>query len=188
MFWIDEIDKAFRGSRGSGAATDAGTSARVFSTFLTWMSEKKHPVFVVATANDVSMLPPELLRKGRFDEIFFVDLPTLIERKGILSVHLSKRKMDVSKFDLDALAKASFGYSGAEIEESIVSGMFDSFYEKQQLSNERLLQSIGQIVPLSRTMSEDIDALRKWAAGRTRPATSPEDLTEEESGVRKLEI
>ena len=188
VFWIDEIDKAFRGSRGSGAATDAGTSARVFSTFLTWMSEKKHAVFVVATANDVSMLPPELLRKGRFDEIFFVDLPTLMERKGIFSVHLAKRKMDISKFDLDSLAKASFEYSGAEIEESIISGMFDSFYDKQQLSNERLLNSVSQIVPLSRTMSEDIDTLRKWAVGRTRPATSPEDLTDEDKATRKLEI
>ncbi len=188
VFWIDEIDKAFRGSRGSGASTDAGTSARVFSTFLTWMSEKSKPVFVVATANDVSMLPPELLRKGRFDEIFFVDLPIVIERKDILTVHLAKRKMDVKKFDLEALSKVTTGFSGAEIEEAIISGMFDSFYEKQPMTTERLLKSISQTVPLSRTMSEDIDVLRKWSVGRTRPATSPEVLTEEERGVRKLEI
>ncbi|MBN2455331.1 MAG: AAA family ATPase [Sedimentisphaerales bacterium] len=188
VFWIDEIDKAFRGSRGSGAATDAGTSSRVFSTFLTWMSEKKTPVFVVATANDVSALPPELLRKGRFDEIFFVDLPFFNERKEIFRVHLSKRKMDSAKFDLDKLARTSVGYSGAEIEEAIVNGMFNVFYEKTDLTTKRLLESIQQTVPLSKTMSEDIDALRKWAEGRARQATSPELAAEAEKETRKLEI
>lgn len=188
VFWIDEIDKAFRGSRGSGAATDAGTSSRVFSTFLTWLSEKKKPVFVVATANDVSALPPELLRKGRFDEIFFVDLPFFNERKEIFKVHLSKRKMDPSKFDLDSLARTSVGYSGAEIEEAIVNGMFNVFYEKTELITKRLLESIQQTVPLSKTMSEDIDALRKWASGRARQATSPELAAEAEKETRKLEI
>jgi SpoVK/Ycf46/Vps4 family AAA+-type ATPase len=188
VFWIDEIDKAFRGSRGSGAATDAGTSSRVFSTFLTWLSEKKSAVFVVATANDVSMLPPELLRKGRFDEIFFVDLPVFKERKEVFQVHLSKRKMDPSSFDLDGLAKASAGYSGAEIEESIISAMFNVFYEKQTLTSERLLESIRQTVPLSKTMSEDVDTLRKWAEGRARPATSAEVAAEAGEERRKLEI
>jgi SpoVK/Ycf46/Vps4 family AAA+-type ATPase len=188
IFWIDEIDKAFRGSRGSGAATDAGTSSRVFSTFLTWMSEKKTPVFVVATANDVTALPPELLRKGRFDEIFFVDLPYVKERKDIFKVHLSKRKMDPTKFDLDKLTQASMGYSGAEIEEAIVNGMFNVFYEKTELTTERLLESIGQTVPLSKTMSEDINGLRKWAAGRARPATSAEAAAEAEKETRKLEL
>jgi len=188
VFWIDEIDKAFRGSRGSGAATDAGTSSRVFSTFLTWLSEKKSPVFVVATANDVSMLPPELLRKGRFDEIFFVDLPLFKERKEIFRVHLAKRKMDPSKFDLDTLARSSAGYSGAEIEESVISAMFDVFYEKQDLTTERLLESLRQTVPLSKTMSEDIDTLRKWAEGRARPATSAEVAAEAGEERRRLEI
>lgn len=188
VFWIDEIDKAFRGARGSGAATDAGTSSRVFSTFLTWLSEKKTPVFVVATANDVTALPPELLRKGRFDEIFFVDLPYFKERKEIFRVHLSKRKMDPSKFDLEALARSSAGYSGAEIEEAIVNGMFNVFYEKAELTTERVLESIQQTVPLSKTMSEDIDGLRKWAAGRARQATSPELAAEAEKETRKLEI
>jgi len=188
VFWIDEIDKAFRGSRGSGAATDAGTSSRVFSTFLTWLSEKKSPVFVVATANDVSMLPPELLRKGRFDEIFFVDLPLFKERKEIFRVHLAKRKMDPSKFDLDTLARSSVGYSGAEIEESVISAMFDVFYEKQDLTTERLLESLRQTVPLSKTMSEDIDTLRKWAEGRARPATSAEVAAEAGEERRRLEI
>ena len=187
VLWIDEIDKAFRGSRGSGASTDGGTSARVFGTFLTWLSEKKSPVFVVATANDISALPPELLRKGRFDEIFFVDLPIWSERRDIFRIHLAKRKMDPAKFDLEALAKASEGYSGAEIEEAIISAMFDAFYDKQELTSERLVNGLSQTVPLSRTMREDIDALRQWSVGRAHPATSP-DGEHEGQGQRKIEI
>jgi ATP-dependent 26S proteasome regulatory subunit len=188
VFWVDEIDKAFRGSRGSGASTDGGTSARVFGTFLTWLSEKKSPVFVVATANDVSLLPPELLRKGRFDEIFFVDLPAFEERKEIFSVHLERRKMDPSEFDLDALAQGSLGYSGAEIEESIVSAMFNIFYEKQKMTTERLLESLQQTIPLSRTMSEDIERLLRWAKGRARPGTSDALAIEPGHDKRRLEI
>ncbi|MHC4640057.1 MAG: AAA family ATPase [Planctomycetota bacterium] len=188
VFWIDEIDKAFRGSRGSGGGTDGGTSARVFSTFLTWLSEKKEPVFVVATANDISLLPPELLRKGRFDEIFFVDLPLFPERQEIFRVHLSKRKMNPAEFDFDALSQASAGYSGAEIEEAIISAMFDAFYEKEKLTTERLVKSLKQAVPLSKTMSEDIDELRKWADGRARAATSAEVAEEPGMDKRKLEI
>jgi ATP-dependent 26S proteasome regulatory subunit len=187
VFWIDEVDKAFRGSRGSGASTDAGTSSRVFSTFLTWLSEKKSPVFVVATANDISALPPELLRKGRFDEIFFVDLPSSQERQDIFRVHLKKRKLDPATFNLETLAGASDGYSGAEIEEAIISAMFDAFYDKQELTTPRVLNSLQQAVPLSRTMKEDIDELRKWAASRARAATSPEAAAEGQ-GVRRLEI
>jgi len=187
VFWVDEIDKAFRGSRGSSASTDSGTSARVFGTFLTWLSEKNKPVFVVATANDVSALPPELLRKGRFDEIFFVDLPAFAERKAIFEIHLKKRKIDPALFDIDALSRASAGYSGAEIEEVVISAMFDMFYEKQNMTTERLLESIRQTVPLSKTMSEDIDSLRKWAEGRARSATSPE-TAEAGADKRKLEI
>jgi len=188
VFWIDEIDKAFRGSRSSSSGTDGGTSARVFSTFLTWLSEKQAPVFVVATANDISLLPPELLRKGRFDEIFFIDLPTFIERKEIFRVHLSKRKMNPDEFDLDELAQVSNGYSGAEIEEAIISAMFDSFYEKEKLNTKRLIESIRQTIPLSKTMSEDIDELRKWANDRARIATSPELANEPGADKRKLEI
>ncbi len=188
VFWIDEIDKAFRGSRGSGANTDSGTSARVFGTFLTWLSEKDKPVFVVATANDVSMLPPEMLRKGRFDEIFFVDLPAFTERREIFEIHLKKRRIDPASFDIDALARVSAGYSGAEIEEAIISAMFDVFYEKQAMTTDRLLKSIGQTVPLSKTMSEDVDGLRKWAEGRARSATSDEAAVEPGADKRKLEI
>lgn len=187
VFWVDEIDKAFRGSRGSGASTDGGTSARVFGTFLTWLSEKNSPVFVVATANDVTILPPELLRKGRFDEIFFVDLPNIEERKSIFNVHLSKRKLDISSLDVDALSKASEGFSGAEIEEAIVSTMFDIFYEKAPMTTERLIVTMEQTAPLSQTMSEDVDKLRKWADGRTRSATVERD-TNEKAGRRRLEI
>jgi ATP-dependent 26S proteasome regulatory subunit len=188
VFWVDEIDKAFRGSRGSGVSTDGGTSARVFGTFLTWLSEKKKPVFVIATANDISLLPPELMRKGRFDEIFFVDLPSFIERKEIFRVHLLKRKMNPETYDLDILSQASVGYSGAEIEEAIISAMFDAFYEKGKLSTERITASLKQTVPLSKTMSEEIDKLRNWAEGRARPATSAEIAKEPGPGKRKLEI
>ncbi len=172
VLWIDEIDKAFRASRGS-ASSDGGTSARVFGTFLTWLSEKQDPVFVVATANDVTMLPPELLRKGRFDEIFFVDLPTAAERREIFRIHLARRRLDAAAFDLDALAQASLGYSGAEIEESIVSALFDAFYHRSKLTTLGLVESIRQAVPLSKTMSEDVDGLRQWAEARARPATTP---------------
>jgi SpoVK/Ycf46/Vps4 family AAA+-type ATPase len=188
VFWVDEIDKAFRGSRGSGAGTDGGTSARVFSTFLTWLSEKQEPVFVVATANDISALPPELLRKGRFDEIFFVDLPSFTERKEIFRVHIAKRKMNTDEFDLEALAQSAAGYSGAEIEEAIISAMFDSFYEKEKLTTDRLIEGLKLTVPLSKTMSEDIDELRKWADGRARAATSAEVAKESGADKRRLEI
>ncbi|MGO8702315.1 MAG: AAA family ATPase [Candidatus Brocadiia bacterium] len=188
ILWVDEIDKAFRGSRGSGGSTDGGTSARVFGTFLTWLSEKTAPVFVVATANDVTQLPPELLRKGRFDEIFFIDLPAAAERREIFSIHLQKRKRDPAKFDLDELADASLGFSGAEIEESIVSALFDVYYEKKDLTTEALVKSLRASVPLSKTMSEDIAELRRWADGRARPATTDAAGMETAQGKRKLEM
>jgi SpoVK/Ycf46/Vps4 family AAA+-type ATPase len=188
ILWLDEIDKAFRGSRSSGASTDGGTSARVFGTFLTWMSEKTKPVFVVATANDVSALPPELLRKGRFDEIFFVDLPCTAERRDIFGIHLRKRKFDPAKFDIDRLALSSAGYSGAEIEEAVVSAMFDAFYEDKLLTTEDIFNAVRQTVPLSKTMSEDMEGLRDWSQGRTRLATSAELLAEPDADKRKLEL
>ena len=188
ILWLDEIDKAFRGSRSSGNSTDGGTSARVFGTFLTWLSEKKCPVFVVATANDVSALPPELLRKGRFDEIFFVDLPSTIERKEIFKVHLDKRMLGPENFDLDKLAQISVGYSGAEIEEAVVSALFNVFYDGKPLTTEDLLDAVKNTVPLSKTMSEDMDHLRDWANGRARPATSQKYSVEPNSDKRKLEL
>jgi AAA+ superfamily predicted ATPase len=193
VMWVDEIDKAFAGSQNSGG-TDGGTSARVMSTFLTWLSEKQKPVFVLATANDISQLPPELLRKGRLDEIFFVDLPSLEERRAILRIHLAKRKRDPGKFDLDLLAAAAEGFSGAEIEQAVISALYDAFYLKRELRNEDVIKSIRETVPLSKTMSERISALRSWAEGRARfasregagPVTAPRRKLEIDAGVPAL--
>jgi len=170
VLWVDEIDKAFVGSQSSGA-TDGGTTARVFGTFLTWLSEKNAPVFVVATANDVSDLPPELLRKGRLDEIFYVDLPSEEEREEIFRIHLAKRGRDPKNYDLRKLVKASKDFSGAEIEEAIVSALYDAFYAKEELSTDYVLAALAATVPLAITMSEKISAARKWAIGRARNAS-----------------
>lgn len=174
ILWVDEIDKAFAGSQGSGV-TDGGTTARVFGTFLTWLSEKTAPVFVVATANDISQLPPELLRKGRLDEIFFVDLPLPAERKEIFKIHIQKRKRDAAKFDLETLTTASAEFSGAEIEEAVNSALYDAFYTKQELTTENIKTSLSQTVPLAKTMDEQISRLRRWAEGRARNASVPRE-------------
>jgi len=170
VLWVDEIDKAFSGSQGS-ANTDGGTTARVMSTFLTWLSEKQKPVFVLATANNISQLPPELLRKGRLDEIFFVDLPDAEERRQIFEIHLGKRRRDPAGFDLERLAAAAEGFSGAEIEEAVISSLYDVFYLEKELETADVLKSIKETVPLSRTMAEGISALRSWAEGRARCAS-----------------
>jgi hypothetical protein len=170
VLWVDEIDKAFAGSQSSGM-TDGGTTARVFGTLLTWLSEKVAPVFVVATANDVSQLPPELLRKGRLDEIFYVDLPSLEERIEIFRIHLAKRGRDSATFDLRALAGASNDLSGAEIEAAVISALYDAFYAKEALSCSHLLTALGQTVPLAKTMAERVAAQREWAKGRARNAS-----------------
>lgn len=169
ILWVDEIDKAFAGSQGSGIS-DGGTTARVFGTFLTWLSEKTAPVFVVATANEIAHLPPELMRKGRLDEIFFVDLPGRDERLEIFRIHLTKRGRDAAGFDLDALADASGNFSGAEIEEAINSALYDAFYARTGLTTQHVLAAIGQTVPLAKTMDEQISQLRVWADGRARSA------------------
>jgi AAA+ superfamily predicted ATPase len=186
VLWVDEIDKAFSGSQGS-ANTDGGTTARVMSTFLTWLSEKQKPVFVLATANNISQLPPELLRKGRLDEIFFVDLPNQEERQQVFEIHLRRRNRDPAGFDLARLAEATDGFSGAEIEEAVVSSLYDVFYLDKELETADLLKSVEETVPLSKTMAEGISALRAWADGRARFASRRKD----ESGGelrRKLEI
>jgi AAA+ superfamily predicted ATPase len=189
ILWIDEIDKAFAGTQGS-AGSDGGTASRVFGTFLTWLSEKTAPVFVIATANDISHLPPEMLRKGRVDEIFFVDLPNDDERREIFRIHLTKRKRDPAKFDLDDLARLSDGFSGAEIEEAIISGLYDAFSKGTDLDTAILKIGIAETVPLSKTMSEELNRLRNWAQGRARPSTgflkAPEPDTSETR--HKLEI
>jgi hypothetical protein len=170
ILWVDEIDKAFAGSQGSGA-TDGGTTARVFGTFLTWLSEKTAPVFVVATANDISQLPPELLRKGRLDEIFFVDLPSREERAAIFRIHLRRRRREAETFDLEALSEASKDFSGAEIEEAINSALYDAFYAGEEIATRHVLTALAETVPLARTMDEQIDRLRSWAEGRARNAS-----------------
>jgi len=172
VLWVDEIDKAFVGSQSSGV-TDGGTTARVFGTFLTWLSEKSAPVFVVATANDVSQLPPELLRKGRLDEIFYVDLPSEEERADIFRIHLAKRNRRPEDFDFPTLVAASPDFSGAEIEEAIISALYDAFYARQELATAHVLEALSQTVPLAKTMAEKVAAQRNWAKGRARNASVP---------------
>jgi ATP-dependent 26S proteasome regulatory subunit len=171
ILWVDEIDKAFSGSQGSGVS-DGGTTARVFGTFLTWLSEKTAPVFVVATANDISQLPPELLRKGRLDELFFVDLPVSEERREIFRIHLEKRRRRAADFDLAHLAEASADFSGAEIEEAINSALYDAFHGHTDINTRHVLDALAQTVPLARTMDEQIGRLRAWAEGRARNASA----------------
>ena len=186
ILWIDEIDKALAGSSGGGSS-DAGTAARVFGTLLTWLSEKTSEVFVICTANDISHLPPELLRKGRLDEIFFVDLPNERERREILQIHLRKRKRDPAQFDLDQLVPLSEGFSGAEIEEAIIAALFDALSQHEDLSTELIGTSLRETVPLSKTMSEQMNVLRNWAAGRARPASLVPERREDETS-RKIEL
>lgn len=170
ILWIDEIEKAL-----SHGGLDSGTSTRVFASILTWMQEKTAPVFVVATANDISSLPPELLRKGRFDEIFFLDLPNIEERKEIFAVHLRKRKRLPVDYDLDSLARASEGYVGAEIEQAIIDAMYTGFNDHQrEFSTQDILNSLKRQVPLSVSQRETIDALRDWLReGRALSASGP---------------
>ncbi|MGE5308824.1 MAG: AAA family ATPase [Deltaproteobacteria bacterium] len=186
ILWIDEIEKGLSGVQSS-SFSDAGTSARVFSTFLTWLQEKTSPVFVIATANNIQLLPPELLRKGRFDEIFFVDLPSKAERRQIFEIHLKKKKRDPSLFDLDALARDSAGYSGAEIEQAVISALYDAFIEKRDIRTDDILKNIKQSVPLSVTMKENIDQIRDWASDRAR-CSSGQQKDEACRQQRKLEF
>ena len=171
VLWVDEIEKGFSGV-GSSNVSDAGTAARVFGSFITWLQEKKAPVFVVATANIVNQLPPELVRKGRFDEIFFVDLPNRAERAEIWRIHLAKRNRDPQQFDLHTLAMSSDGLSGAEIEQAIIAGLYEAFDKGRPLAMTDLLEVLQETVPLSQMMQEEISALREWARRRARPASS----------------
>ncbi len=170
VLWADELEKGFGGASSNGVS-DGGTTARVFATFLTWMQEKTSPVFLIATANDISALPPEMLRKGRFDEIFFVDLPDRFERQDIWRIHLEKRGRDVEHFQIEQLAEASHGFSGAEIEQAVVGGLFRAYAEDRELQQMDLIDEVKASNPLSVIMKEDIDELRAWAGPRTRPAS-----------------
>jgi ATP-dependent 26S proteasome regulatory subunit len=169
VLWIDEIEKAFA-SAGSSGDADAGLSQRLLATLLTWMQEREGGVFLAATSNNITVLPPEMLRKGRFDEIFFVDLPNLEVRAALFSLHLKKRGREVPSFDVQKLAAASDGFSGAEIEQAIVAGLYTAFAQKQQLTTDILLGEISGTQPLSVTRAEDIQAIRDWAKARAVPA------------------
>jgi ATP-dependent 26S proteasome regulatory subunit len=171
VLWIDEIDKGLSGVGGSGN-NDAGVSQRVFGALLTWMQEKTSPVFVVATANRIEALPPELLRKGRFDEIFFIDLPKAQEREEILRIHLARRGRDPRKFDLPSFAAITEGYSGAEIESAVIAGLHLAFRDRTDLGQGHLQRAVAETLPLSTTLREEIARLREWAKARTRPAST----------------
>nr|AUN36249.1 hypothetical protein [uncultured bacterium] len=167
VLWVDELEKAFSSGRGE----DGGTTLRILGAFLSWLQDKSTPVFVVATANNVENLPPELLRKGRLDEIFFVDLPREEEREAIFAIHLQKHNRDASSFDINTLARQSDGYSGAEIEQAVVAALYDAFDGKRDVTTEDVLQNLKTMVPLSVTMNEEVAALRDWASTRARPAS-----------------
>lgn len=183
ILWIDEIEKGFSGYSGGA---DSGTSARVFGQFLTWMQEKTSPVFVIATANNISALPAELMRKGRFDEIFFVDLPTKRERKDILKVHISKRLTDPEvsgEFELtdeilEHLSSKCEGFVGAEIEQLVIDALFEAYAESSAVRLEFFERAIANTVPLSVTLAEQIRGIRDWANVRAVAATPREDREE----------
>ncbi len=187
ILWMDELEKGLAGV-ASSHLSDAGTTARVFGSFLTWMQEKKSPVFVIATSNDISILPAEALRKGRFDEIFFIDLPTTEERRDIFSIHLAKRGRNAIKFDLELFAQQSDGFSGAEIEQAIISSLYDAFEANRKLENHDILHNLKSTIPLSQTMDTQISALRQWAYTHARAASPREVQMVATPGLRQMEI
>ena len=182
ILWVDEIEK---GSSGVSGSTDSGTSARVFGYFLTWLQEKTKPVFVVATANNIDQLPPEFLRKGRFDEIFFVDLPSLSERRVIWGIQLASRARRGNGLDevaadpaaIERLAAASENYSGAEIEQAVIAALYEAFAASRPATADDLVHAVENMIPLAVTQSEDVQAIRDWAAVRAVRATAAEDLS-----------
>ncbi len=170
VLWIDELEKVFAGSGPDSASADAGVSSRLLAAFLSWMQDRKAAVFVAATCNNVTALPPELIRKGRFDELFFVDLPNQAERKQIFSIQLAKRKRNSAEFDVDKIALAAKGYSGAEIDAAVQGALYAAYSAKTTLSTQLLLDALAHTVPLSTTRAEEIEALREWAKTRAVPA------------------
>jgi hypothetical protein len=171
VLWIDELEKVFAGSGADSASADAGVSSRLLASFLSWMQDRKAPVFVAATCNNVSVLPPELIRKGRFDELFFVDLPNQAERKQVFSIQLTRRKRNPAEFDLEQAAAAAKGYSGAEIDAAVQTALYAAYSQKKQLTTQLILEALSQTVPLSTTRAEEIVALRDWARTRAVPAS-----------------
>ena len=188
ILWVDEIEKGFSGTSGN---QDSGTSARVFGYFLTWLQEKKKPVFVVATANNIDLLPPEFMRKGRFDEVFFVDLPTALEREVIWRIQISSRATDSNKLAgiasdpaaLKRLTDASDNYSGAEIEQAVIAGLYEAFAGKRGATTEDLLHAIETMIPLAVTQAEQVAAIRAWASTRAVRATGSEDIEAREEAT-----
>ena len=178
VLWIDELEKVFAGSGPDSASVDAGVSSRILASFLSWMQDRRAPVFVAATCNNVNALPPELIRKGRFDELFFVDLPNTNERKDIFAIQLSRRRRTPSQFNLDHLSAAAEGFSGAEIDAAVQSGLYAAYSAKQQLTTEILLNVLSHTVPLSTTRAEEIEAQRDWAKKRAVPASAPSTRAE----------
>jgi SpoVK/Ycf46/Vps4 family AAA+-type ATPase len=174
VLWIDELEKVFAGSGPDSASADAGVSSRLLASFLSWMQDRKAPVFVAATCNNVTVLPPELIRKGRFDELFFVDLPNQAERKQIFSIQLTKRKRNPLEFDPDKVAAAAKGYSGAEIDAAVQGALYAAYSEKNVLATQTLIDALAQTVPLSVTRAEEIGELRDWAKTRAVPASRPD--------------
>jgi SpoVK/Ycf46/Vps4 family AAA+-type ATPase len=171
VLWIDELEKIFAGSGPDSASVDAGVSSRILAEFLSWMQDRQAPVFVAATCNNVNALPPELIRKGRFDELFFVDLPDENERKQIFAIQLSKRRREPGEFDLDRITTAAHGFSGAEIDAAVESALYASYSQNQPLTTQTLLDVLGETVPLSTTRAEEIEAQRAWARERAVPAS-----------------
>jgi len=184
VLWIDELEKVFAGSGPDSASADAGVSSRLLASFLSWMQDRKAAVFVAATCNNVTVLPPELIRKGRFDELFFVDLPDAAERKQIFAIQLTKRKRNLADYDLDQVAAAAEGFSGAEIESSVQIALFAAFAQKQELRTEDLLTALLSTVPLSITRAEEIAGLCAWAKDRAVWASLPEARREGLIGLR----
>jgi hypothetical protein len=172
VLWIDELEKVFAGSGPDSASADAGVSSRLLASFLSWMQDRKAAVFVAATCNNVSVLPPELIRKGRFDELFFVDLPNKAERKQIFSIQLARRKRNPAEFDLEKVAAAAKGYSGAEIDAAVQGALYAAYSEKKPLTTLSLVDALAQTVPLSVTRAEEITPLRDWARARAVPASA----------------
>ncbi len=181
ILWMDEIEKAFSGV-GGGSGGDGGVGTRIFGSFITWLQEKTVPVFVIATANSIKELPPELLRKGRFDEIFFVDLPNAKEREEIFKIHVKKRGRNPEVVDAAKLSAASNGFSGAEIEQAIIEAMYEAFHAQSDINTDFILAALKETVPLYVTMREKIEELRSWAEKRAKK-TSAMGLDSESSGV-----
>src|SRR5437764_1130947 len=183
VLWIDELEKVFAGSQPDSASVDAGVSSRILAAFLSWMQDRKAPVFVAATCNNVTVLPPDLIRKGRSDELLFVDFPNQAERQQIFSIQLAKRKRNPAEFDLNQLAFAAQGFSGAEIDAAVQSALYAVFANQQSLTTDALMAALAHTVPLSTTRAEEIQSLRIWAKQRAVPASGALAIAEKASNL-----